>query len=227
VTWEITSGSLPAGLTLSPPGTISGTPTAVGSSTFTIKATAKEKNFGPTRIDSKQFTINVGNLAARASRTLGEVGVAFRSTLSASGGQAPYSWSATSTPAGLTVSSKGVVTGVPTRAGSYTMTVQVTDANGVAKEIQMRIVVRQRLMIVTKQLPAAGVGAAYRVKLRTGGGVEGLRFSATNLPKALRLNPRTGAITGSAAAVGSYRVTFRVRDALGAIAKKTLLLRVG
>src|SRR6185369_10414819 len=59
VTWEVTAGSLPAGLTLSPAGVIAGKASATGSSTFTVKATAKEKNFGPTRIDSKQYTLNV------------------------------------------------------------------------------------------------------------------------------------------------------------------------
>ncbi len=38
VTWSVESGSLPAGLTLSSSGTISGTPTATGTSTFTVKA---------------------------------------------------------------------------------------------------------------------------------------------------------------------------------------------
>ena len=40
--WEVTSGALPAGLALSKEGTISGTPTATGSSTFTLKATGVE-----------------------------------------------------------------------------------------------------------------------------------------------------------------------------------------
>jgi hypothetical protein len=39
ITWSIQSGSLPAGLSLSSSGTISGTPTATGSSSFTVRAT--------------------------------------------------------------------------------------------------------------------------------------------------------------------------------------------
>lgn len=39
ITWTLDSGSLPAGLTLSPSGIISGTPTATGTFTFTVKAT--------------------------------------------------------------------------------------------------------------------------------------------------------------------------------------------
>src|SRR5689334_16540129 len=78
-TWEITAGSLPAGLTLSPTtGVISGTPTAGGSSTFTVKATGNAKDFTGTRIDTKQLTLSVVSLAASASRPAAEVGVPFR-----------------------------------------------------------------------------------------------------------------------------------------------------
>ncbi|HVV25009.1 MAG TPA: ExeM/NucH family extracellular endonuclease, partial [Pseudonocardiaceae bacterium] len=53
-------------------------------------------------------------------------------TLSASGGTAPYTWTATGLPAGLAVSSGGVVSGTPTTAGSSTVTVTATDSGGVA-----------------------------------------------------------------------------------------------
>lgn len=94
-TWAVTGGTLPAGLTLSNEGVVSGTPTAVGASTFTVQATGVAKDFTGTRIDSKQYTLNVAALAARLSRATAEAGVPFRTTLVASGGQAPYTFSAT------------------------------------------------------------------------------------------------------------------------------------
>ncbi|MBK9708860.1 MAG: right-handed parallel beta-helix repeat-containing protein [Acidobacteria bacterium] len=39
VTWSVSAGTLPAGLTLSPAGVLSGTPTATGNFTFTVSAT--------------------------------------------------------------------------------------------------------------------------------------------------------------------------------------------
>jgi hypothetical protein len=53
ISWSLTSGSLPAGLTLSSGGLISGTPTAEGTSTFTVKATAG------TMYDTKQLSITI------------------------------------------------------------------------------------------------------------------------------------------------------------------------
>ncbi|MGZ8692394.1 MAG: Ig domain-containing protein, partial [Gaiellaceae bacterium] len=134
-TWEVTAGALPAGLTLSSAGAITGTPTATGSATFTVKATAKEKNFGPTRIDSKQYTLAVLEpLSAKLSRSTAEAKVRFSASLQGGGGQSPYTWSATGVPAGLAVSSDGVLSGVPARSGTFTITARVVDASGTAKD---------------------------------------------------------------------------------------------
>jgi hypothetical protein len=227
VTWEVTAGSLPGGLTLSPAGVIAGTATASGSSTFTVKATAKEKNFGPTRIDSKQYTLSVLQpLSAKLSRSIAEATVRFSASLQAAGGQAPYTWSATGVPAGLAVSAAGVLTGVPARSGTFTFTARVVDASGTAKDTQVRLIVRQRLSITAKALPAASAGHAYRAKIASKGGVEGKRWTSGALPRGLKLGATTGAITGVPASAGTLRVTVRVRDALGAVSSKTLVLSV-
>jgi len=62
----------------------------------------------------------------------GTVGTAISSfTMSASGGTAPYTWSATGLPAGVSIgSSTGTVSGTPTAAGTYTVTVTATAAAG-------------------------------------------------------------------------------------------------
>ncbi|HEY7175063.1 MAG TPA: putative Ig domain-containing protein, partial [Micromonosporaceae bacterium] len=63
----------------------------------------------------------------------GTVGTAVSLTLSASGGTAPYTFSATGLPAGLSISSSGVISGTPTTAGTSTVTATVHDsASGTA-----------------------------------------------------------------------------------------------
>src|SRR2546425_9772829 len=97
VTWAVTAGALPAGLTLSEEGVISGTPSASGTATFMVKATADSIDSAApgTRVDSRQYTLNVaGSLSASISRSVAEVGVPVRSTLVARGGQQPYTWAA-------------------------------------------------------------------------------------------------------------------------------------
>ena len=228
VTWKVTSGSLPAGLTLGADGTISGTPTSAGSSTFTVTATSSDLS-SQSRVDSRQFTLTVVSLSATASRTIGEVKAPFTSTLTASGGTAPYTWTASGvTPPGLSVASNGVVSGVPTRAGSFGLTAHVVDASGAGRDVQVTLVIRPRLTVAARRLPAAAAGRAYRAKLSARGGVAPFRWSLGHgaLPRGLKLTSRTGTIAGTTKNTGTFRVTVRVRDALGASSTKTLVLTV-
>ncbi|MEV0714174.1 trypsin-like serine protease [Asanoa sp. NPDC050611] len=71
--------------------------------------------------------VAVANPGGRSST----VGTAVSATHSASGGTAPYTWSATGLPPGLSISSStGTVTGTPTTAGSYGVTVTATASAG-------------------------------------------------------------------------------------------------
>jgi putative Ig domain-containing protein len=227
-TWELAGGTLPAGLTLSKEGLISGTPTAVGSSTFSVKATGVAKDFTGTRVDTKQLTLNVVAFAARSARPQAEVGVPFRSTLVGSGGQAPYTWTATGVPAGLAVAPDGTISGTPTRAGSYSFTAGINDATGAAATVQVKLAVRARLAITSRSLRTAARGHGYVAKIGFRGGVTGVRWTlaAGKLPSGLKLASRTGTISGAPRAAGTFRFTIRARDSLGAVATKKLVLTV-
>jgi hypothetical protein len=229
VTYEVTSGSLPTGVTLSPAGLISGTPTAVGSSTFTVKGTALSTNPSAdgTRVDSKTYTLNVSEpLVARVPRRAAEVGVRYAGSLSATGGQGPYTWSASGLPAGLSVNSGGSITGTPATGGSYPTQVTVTDANGNTKATAVTFRVAPKLVISTQRVASATVGTAYSFKLGTKGGVGSVRWTIVSgtLPAGLKLNAHTGAIAGTARAAGTAKVTVRAKDAAGGISTKTFVV---
>ena len=64
---------------------------------------------------------NPGNQTAR-------VGTAFSLSLSATGGATPYTWSATGIPAGLSISSAGVISGTPTTVATYSVVATVHDS---------------------------------------------------------------------------------------------------
>ena len=58
------------------------------------------------------------------------VGVSYTSTLAASGGKTPYTWSIpTGLPPGLSVDPTGVISGTPSTVGTYGFTVTLTDAS--------------------------------------------------------------------------------------------------
>src|SRR5262249_42893415 len=161
-------------------------------------------------------------------RTVAEVGVAFRSTLIATGGQTPYRWSSpTGVPPGLNVGGDGVISGVPTRVGTYTVSVQLAEAGGGGRGVQLKLAGRARVAIRTSRLPAAAVGHHYTARIAVRGGVPRLRWTVSGLPRGLSFSARAAAISGSAAAAGTYRVKLRVRDALGASSTRVIVLRVG
>jgi alpha-tubulin suppressor-like RCC1 family protein len=131
-TFAITSGSLPAGLTLSATGTLSGTPTTAGSYNFTVTAT--DKNSCQAYITYTLLINPAGCPAITLSPTTlanGIVGTAYSQTITASGGSAPYTYVITngSLPPGFTLSSNGVLSGTPTTVGTYSFTITATDSN--------------------------------------------------------------------------------------------------
>ena len=133
--WSMSSGTLPAGLTMAAAsGTISGTPTTAGSFSFTAKATDSTAPTAQTA--AKSFTLTIAAAVAPVQITTssvpsGQVGTAYTTTLVASGGTTPYSWSisAGALPAGLTLATaSGTISGTPTTAGSFSFTAKVTDS---------------------------------------------------------------------------------------------------
>ncbi len=136
-TWSVKAGSnLPAGLTLAAAtGIISGTPTAAGDSTFTIRV---EDNSAVKKAAEKTFTVNIGATGTiqivNTSLVDGTVGVAYSVVLQAIGGTGALTWTvpAGNLPAGLTlVAATGVISGTPTAAGDSTFTIAVADSSAV------------------------------------------------------------------------------------------------
>jgi len=98
--WLIKEGALPSGLSFSPEGVISGTPTSTGVTQLVIRIEEPFRRSG-----ERAFTFNVVDPlgTAQPSRRVGEVGVSFSSQLRHKGGLEPVTWKVTngSLPRGL------------------------------------------------------------------------------------------------------------------------------
>ncbi len=130
VTFSLSAGTLPPGLTLSAAGLLSATPTATGSFAFTVSAS--DADGVPA---SRAYTLSVTcPVIALTPSTLpdAQLGTPYEQTLVATGGVAPHTFAIGSgaLPDGLTLSPAGVLSGTPTTLGTGVFTIIATDASG-------------------------------------------------------------------------------------------------
>ena len=126
--YTFTSNTLPAGLTISVSGQITGTPSTAGTGQFTVHASdgthigdSAATNY--TIVAAAPLTVSIPSHSD--TWTAGTAITAIQVT--ASGGTGLYSYFATGLPAGLTISVYGLITGTPTTAGNGSFTVHASD----------------------------------------------------------------------------------------------------
>jgi hypothetical protein len=127
--WSLSAGRLPAGMSLSPSGVISGKPGAVGTCDFTVEVTDSAH---PALTAAKTYSLTVAMAISPTSLPTATISKAYSVRLSAAGGQAPYRWKLLSgtLPPGLSLApSTGVISGKPAQAGTSNFTIEVTDSS--------------------------------------------------------------------------------------------------
>jgi hypothetical protein len=204
-TWAVVTGALPPGLTLdSLTGIISGTPTALGSFSFSVSLTDTS---APTRsVALRNLSITIVQPLAITTTSLadGVVGFPYTQTLAATGGNANYSWSLSSgsLPAGLSLSTSGVISGTPTTVTvgtSFTVQVQDTGTPQQTATQLLSIRIAAPLVVATAPtLPDAIVGVPYSATLQTNGGTAPVSWLITSgaPPAGLQLSP-SGVLSGT------------------------------
>jgi hypothetical protein len=130
LSWSLSGGSLPAMLSLSPNGVISGTPTNTGTASFTVRVTDSLN-----QSDTQFLSITVSAALAITTNQLSDakIGDSYRRTVNRSGGVAPFNWSVTpALPDGLSLdTSTGEIAGTPAAGtdGTYDLTFTVRDSS--------------------------------------------------------------------------------------------------
>jgi Putative Ig domain len=223
--WSVSSGALPAGLTLAAAtGVISGTPTTTENAEA---VTLQVSDSGTPRQSSSQtlrLTISPATLRlATSSLPSGQVSIAYSATLAASGGTPPYQWSVSSgaLPPGLTLAAAtGVISGTPATAeNAVAVTLQVSDSGTPHQSTSHSLGVTispMMLRVATTSLPSGQVSAAYSATLAASGGTPPFRWSVSSgaLPPGLTLAAATGVISGTPTTAEDVKtVTIQVSDA--------------
>ena len=221
--WSLNSRSLPGELSLSG-ATISGTPTAAGTSSFVLAVTDSSTPVPQAAKQSLSISIatNVSPLqVTTAFLPNDEVGSPYSITLKATAGTTAYSWSINSgtLPPGLNLnSSTGAISGTPTVVGALNFTVQVRDSTTPVAQTATKalglMVLPAPLVITTFALPGDQQGNAYNATLTASGGAAPYTWSISSgtLPSGLTLNASTGAISGNPTTSGSSTFNITVTD---------------
>ena len=211
-TCTLASGTLPAGLSLNN-CTVTGTPSATGSTTVSITATDSSN---PKNTGTGPVIITVNNAAP--TLTLGNPPTATVSTpytglIPVTGGTSPYTCTLVSgtVPAGLTLTNC-TLTGTPTTVANTTLTIKATDSSSPVGTITGPVVVTVQAvptLTFTGSLPNGIVGVSYTQTLHAQGGVAPYTYTLTgSLPAGLSL-ATDGTISGTPTTAGasSFNVT--------------------
>ena len=241
----VTAGALPTGMTLTSAGGLAGTPTAAGTSTFTLRGTDAN---GCVATLAFAIVIAAAPLPppgcpaitlAPATLPNGTVGVAYSQTILGSGGTAPYSFGVTvgALPTGLTLTSAGGLAGTPTIAGGSAVTIRGTDANGCFATLALTIVTAAAppppvgcpvITLAPATLPSGTVGVAYSQTLTGSGGTAPYSFGVTAgaLPAGLTLTSAglLGLLSGTSTTTGTSTITIRATDANACFAERSLTM---
>ncbi len=169
------------------------------------------------------FTVQLcGGIAISPSMPAGEVGAYYDQYLQASSCNGSFTWSfvSGSPPPGVTGNpSTGEIYGTPTEAGTFPITVKVTDGDGLTTNAQITIGISNAVQITTASLPNGTNGSAYSQQLQATGGQPPYSWSlySGSLPPGLSLSDG-GLISGEALLSGTISFSAQVTDNAGGFA---------
>ncbi|HVZ17568.1 MAG TPA: putative Ig domain-containing protein [Terriglobales bacterium] len=227
LTWTISAGALPTGLTLSN-GTISGTPNANATQSpyaFTVKVqdTAGVSATQDYSLDVKNPAAPVIAATAPPAGTNGSAYPSFSFTV-ANGGLSPFTWTETGAlPPGMSMSTAGALSGTPTQTGSFPITVTVLDSSNPKQSASAAFTIQidnpGPPTITTASLPDGSVGTPYSQTIQAAAGLAPYTWSisAGTLPEGLTLGNSTSnsvTISGTPTTVqAGVQFTVQVTDA--------------
>lgn len=248
VWYEIVNSTLPAGLSMTRAGVISGTPTSAGVTRFWIwnhDLTAAQG--GPDwcqREDrsEREFSIYVDPGLEIENETLKgpTIGQPYSETLTAkqvvtlnpsTGSQAQAAWSVESgaLPPGLALSPQGSLTGTPTAEGSWGFVIRAQTGSTLDSK-EYSLAVRQPLTLKSPfgPRPSAEVGVRLGKTVAATGGAGPYKWSLASgaLPAGTALNADSGAISGTPKTAGNFAFAVAAEDAEGRLATASVALTV-
>src|SRR5438034_3774046 len=149
-----------------------------------------------------------------ATTASGTVGVAFSYQITADQAIPPGGWGATGLPAGLTVNTNtGLISGTPTAAGTYPVTISATNAGGTGTATLIMTLNAPHPDITSPGTATGTVGVAFSYQITATNNPTS--YGASSLPPGLTVNTATGLISGTPTTAGTYPVTITATNSRG------------
>ena len=231
-TWGMTGQ--PTGLSVNPQtGALTGTPGAAGN--FTLHVTVTDQSTPQPLSGSLDFPLTVLDALRITTASLpdGVVNVNYTGpALAATGGQTPYTWSATGLPSGFTINPQtGVISGTISAANSFNVVLGVAESSPYRTSTTVTLSLRINAGIgfspSSSTLPAAELLKPYSVTFTAVGTTGTLVWTATGLPSFLTLNRNTGVLSGTPTAAGPINnIRIGLSDGIGQALVQTYSLTV-
>jgi len=237
LTFSLSTGALPGGLTMSSAGAITGTPTAVGTASFTVKVT--DSSIGGSQTDSKPLSITVNQAPAitSANNVTFVVGTAGTFTVTATGTPKPSLTETGALPTGVTFvdngNGTGTLSGTPAAGTAANYAIMFTASNGIgtAATQNFTLTVGQPAAITSASSTTFTVGTAGTFAVTTTGFPKPSLTETGALPTGVTFVDNgngTATLSGTpgAGTGGTYPITVKAHNGIGADATQSFTLTV-
>lgn len=246
-TWSLLSGPLPAGLNLTPNGTLSGVINTPGTHTFTVRGTDTLPNSANTVDHTFTYSASPMQIVATPYHgatspnilPAGSVGTPYSFTFNVAGGAPPYTFMESpflALPPGLTLSPAGVLSGTPSSSGIFSIQPIVTDSNnaqfnGFSYSVAITPSGTPNPLTAATQITiptSIGAELPLEVELIPTGGVPPVSYSVTSgtLPQGLAIFPGANGVSsflaGTPQTPGTYTFTLVATDSAGQTASQSV-----
>ena len=216
-TWS--ASGLPTGLSIDGTGKITGTPTTAGTFSAVVTATDAKGMSVPTNPFTWTVAPGPTITAPTGTRSADKSGDVISVTATATSGTAPYTWSAQNLPAGLSISSGGLISGTLGLGTRYLSTITVTDAKGGTKSVVVDWNVNAngggvRITAPTGDRTGDQVGTAVSFTATANKGNTPYTWSASGLPTGMSITSG-GVVSGTPSQTGTWTTKLTVTDSVG------------
>jgi hypothetical protein len=209
--WVLVRGSLPAGVTLSPGGLLSGTTAAGGTFDFEVVATDSVSQRA-----SKSFSLRLVPLAITTSALpAGTATIPYSAVFEAQGSAPPFRWEVQGLPAGLSFDpATATISGAPAAPGTFTVNASVTDQSGATITRSLPLIIAPApLGVTTESVGEGALTEPFSLTFTATGGIPPYTWSISggDPPPGLSLSSG-GNLSGTPREAGSFTFQVQVTD---------------